>query len=294
MHAVVLLVAVTISGYVSVSRQLPDSAGLRLGIVNAEGLSLVQGGTVGDIRLGRLGAIIKPVEIPTAGAVTHTPTAYTVRSGEDLPEIASKFKVSLDAIRWSNPALTGTDVVVAGQQLIIPPVQGVVVTAADGDTPSTIADRFHVDVAAVVDFNYLRQPDQVPAGTQLVVPGGVGPTLFPRRATSEPPHLGSFANSKFYYGYCTWYVASRREVPWTGDAWAWYGGAKAMGYPVGSTPQPGAIMVTWESWVGHVAYVEAVKADGSFVVSEMNYRGWGVIDERTLRVKDVPLIGFVY
>jgi surface antigen len=53
-------------------------------------------------------------------------------------------------------------------------------------------------------------------------------------------------------------------------------------------------MVTWESWVGHVAYVEAVNADGSFVISEMNYKGWGIIDTRTLRNKDVPLIGFIY
>lgn len=67
-----------------------------------------------------------------------------------------------------------------------------------------------------------------------------------------------------------------------------------MGFRTGSTPEPGAVMVTWESWVGHVAYVESVNADGSFVVSEMNYRGWGVLSTRTLRTKSVPLIGFVY
>jgi len=53
-------------------------------------------------------------------------------------------------------------------------------------------------------------------------------------------------------------------------------------------------MVTWESWVGHVAYVESVNADGSFVVSEMNYKGWGIIDTRLLHTKDVPMIGFIY
>lgn len=288
------MVAVTISGYASVSKQLPGAA-LRLGIVNAEGLAIGQGGSVGDVRLGRLGTIIKPVEIPTSAVgASHDPTEYTVQPGETLTVVAQKFNLSADQIRWSNDALARTDVLTPGQVLTVPPVAGLVATVAQGESAQTIADRFHVSAGALIDFNYLRDPEHLDPGMKLVVPGGRGPDLFPRRASSEPPHLGSFPNSKFSFGYCTWYVASRRDVPWTGDAWQWFGGARALGFKTGSTPEPGAIMVTWESWVGHVAYVEAVNADGSFVVSEMNYRGWGVLSTRTLRTKDVPLIGFVY
>ena len=294
MHAIVLLVAVTVSGYASISRALPETARLRLGVVNAEGLAIGQGGDVGDIRLGRLGTIIKPVDIPTAPVASHSATVYSVKPGETLDQVAQRFSLSADDIRWSNAALTSTDVISGGQALLIPPLDGVVVTVGAGDTVQAIADRYHVDVAGVIDYNYLRSPDALAPGTQLVIPGGRGPDLFPRRVSFEPPRVGSFPNSKFYYGYCTWYVASRRPVPWTGDAWEWFGAAQAMGYQTGQVPQPGAIMVTWESYVGHVAYVEAVNADGSFVVSEMNYRGWGMIDERTLHVKDVPLIGFIY
>jgi len=45
-------------------------------------------------------------------------------------------------------------------------------------------------------------------------------------------------------------------------------------------------MVTWESpYWGHVAYVEQVYADGSWLVSEMNYAGvngggWGRVSYR--------------
>ncbi len=82
-------------------------------------------------------------------------------------------------------------------------------------------------------------------------------------------------------------------MPWTGD-----GNAKAMGYPVGQAPERGTFIVTWESpWFGHVAFVEQVNEDGSFVISEMNYKGWDQIDERTLSPADYPkihLIGFVY
>jgi LysM repeat protein len=292
-HAVVLLLAITLSSYSTIDRLLPTTA-LRLGAINAEGLTFAEGGSVGDVSLGRSGTIIKPAEVPTQAPTRHTPYSITVADGDTLESIAAKYGLTLDDIRWSNASLTNTDRVVPGEQLVIPPVDGLVVNVKAGDTAGSIANTFHVDVSVVNDFNYLRDPDHLAAGTALVIPGGTGPVLFPRRASNQPPHLGNYPNGKFYYGYCTWYVASRRPVPWTGDAWMWYGNAKAMGFQVGNIPQPGAIMVTWESWVGHVAYVEAVNADGSWVVSEMNYRGWGIIDERTIKPGDVPLIGFIY
>jgi peptidoglycan DL-endopeptidase CwlO len=52
-------------------------------------------------------------------------------------------------------------------------------------------------------------------------------------------------------------------------------------------------------WFGHVAYVEQVNADGSFVVSEMNYYanggGWGRVDRRTITSADFGSIaGYIY
>jgi len=295
-HAVVLILAVTVSGYASIAKGLPQAAKLHLGVVNAEGQAFGQGGTAGGVELGRAGTILKPIDVPSSAPVQHTPTRYTVRQGEDLYAIAKKFNITADELRWSNPAqLTKTDLVKPGDQLWVPPIQGIVVIVKPTDTPQAIAGAYKVDVQAIIDFNYLRDPDHLNPGDTLVVPNGRGPLLFPRRASDDAPHLGPFANAKFTYGQCTWYVASRRYVPWTGDAWMWWGNARAMGFPEGQVPEPGAIMVTWESiYYGHVAYVEQVNADGSFVVSEMNYRAWDVIDERTLRTRDVPLIGFIY
>lgn len=104
---------------------------------------------------------------------------------------------------------------------------------------------------------------------------------------------GSTANH-FSYGFCTWYVATRRAAPWFGDAGQWPANAARMGFPEGQQPRPGAIMATWEGPIGHVAYVEAVNGDGSWVVSEMNYKGWNVVDRRTVRPGSVPLIAFIY
>lgn len=293
MHAAVLVIALTVAGYATVDRTGAATNQLRLGAINAEGQTIGQGGTVGDISLGRLSTIIKPVEVPTGPPVSHYATTYIVGPNEDLKAIADKFGVTADDLRWSNASLTNTDLVRPGDLVTIPPVHGFVYTTKADDTVSALADRFHVDAQTLSDFNYLRA-DSVSAGQQLVIPGGIGPALFPRRASYDPPHLGGYANEKFAYGYCTWYAASRRPVTWTGNAWEWYGNARAQGYPVGQTPQPGAIMVTWESWVGHVAYVEQVNADGSWVVSEMNYKGWGIISTRTIRPGSVPLLGFIY
>jgi CHAP domain len=101
----------------------------------------------------------------------------------------------------------------------------------------------------------------------------------------------------FPFGQCTYYVATRRNVTWSGNAGQWYANASAQGYAVGPTPRAGSIMVTWESSLGHVAYVEYVNPDGSYVVSEMNNSalgGWGIVNQRTITPGSVPLIGFIY
>ncbi len=109
---------------------------------------------------------------------------------------------------------------------------------------------------------------------------------------SQPP-AGSWPNH-FAFGYCTWYVATRRYVPWFGNAIEWWPNARAYGYPEGQTPEVGAIMVEALTAYGHVAYVTAVYPNGSWTVAEMNYYGWDVVDTRTLRPGQDPVVGFIY
>lgn len=312
MHAVVLVVALMVSGFTSAERASPSSLALRLGVINAEGMVGGEGGTVGTVELGRSSTIIKPVVVPTETPRSHAPAVYTVAAGEKLKDVAARFGVSEESIRWSNfEALKslGQDVS-AGQQLTIPPVNGLVVVAADGDSAAGLAAKYHGDAQAITDFNYLRDPDHLSAGQRIVIPGGTGPD-FEKPAPIRPVYAapavrsassvsvggvaaGGAGGNRFAYGYCTWYVASRRPVPWLGDAWQWYSEAQAYGWSTGQTPRAGAIMVTWESGWGHVAIVERVNPDGSWLVSEMNFIGWGVISQRTIRPGTVPLIGFIY
>jgi surface antigen len=48
------------------------------------------------------------------------------------------------------------------------------------------------------------------------------------------------------------------------------------------------------SYDGHVAFVDSVNANGSFVISEMNYDGWGRTDQRTVQAGDPSIVGFIY
>jgi len=99
---------------------------------------------------------------------------------------------------------------------------------------------------------------------------------------------------RFPWGYCTWYVGCRRPVPWLGDARTWMSGAASNGFATGNVPRVGAIMVSNESWYGHVGIVDAVLANGVFVVSEMNWSCFGCIDSRTIKPGTVSIQGFIY
>jgi surface antigen/LysM repeat protein len=268
------------------------------------------------VELGRLSTIIKPVAIPVSAPVSHAAIGYEVKDGETLKDLGSRFNVSTDSIRWSNfSSLKNTSRDVSkGMKIMIPPVDGVVVTGQQGDTPLSLANTYHVAPSAIVDFNYLRtsEQDPIPAGTVIVIPGGKGAD-FQRPAAVSTASLpvarggnggysvvavgGSYpvrAGNRFSFGYCTWYVFNRRAVPWLGNAWEWFGQAQSYGWATGQTPRVGAIMVTWESSFGHVAIVDAVNGDGSYTVSEMNFVRWDVIDQRTIKPGGVPLIGFIY
>jgi surface antigen/outer membrane murein-binding lipoprotein Lpp len=182
--------------------------------------------------------------------------------------------------------------------------------AIEGDLSSQSARLF----AALADRNGLYSQLNGPARAiaakiadldQQISCAEAGPNC--GAASSSGPQQGSCGNH-FAYGQCTWYVASRRCVPWMGNARDWYYNAAAMGYPEGHSPQPGAIVVFWPggdgaSSSGHVAYVEAVGPadgipDGMFKMSEMNYGGngggWGRVSYRTLPNNSGGIQGFIY
>jgi surface antigen len=230
--------------------------------------------------------------VETTSQPKSTITDYHVKQGDTLSGICKRFNVSLDSIKVSN-GLT-SDTIQPGKLLIIPSQSGVIAVVHQGDTLIGLVSKFSGNLQKTISVNSLGAADRIYSEQRILIVDGKAPSVQVASSSSSSSsssnrqsltssitvHASSGPN-KFPYGWCTWYVASRRYVPWRGNAKQWPASARAYGYSVGRVPVPGAILVTGESWWGHVAYVESVHGS-TITVSEMNYVGWGRISTRTL------------
>jgi LysM repeat protein len=128
--------------------------------------------------------------------------SYTVRSGDTLSGIASRYGLSLSALEKANPQVHNPNLIYVGERLNLPgshdsfqpaparrsspPARssgGGSYTVRSGDTMSGIAARFGVSLGALEGANpQVRNPNQIYVGQRLNLPGGshgapsVGPT----------------------------------------------------------------------------------------------------------------------
>ena len=202
-----------------------------------------------------------------------------------------------------------------GALSVAPHDSGPIAAAAGTSTPSVISTAAAVnpidDMPHRVRPIALTSPSSLSSAASVAAPAVGRPLRLRRPATlvaapvARPvTHRSSRSAdaSAFAYGYCTWWVAQKRDIPWRGDAAQWWWNARAFGFAEGQTPRVGAIMVMAAggsaSPEGHVAYVEKVNANGTFVVSEMNWwgvpgGGWGRVDYRTVTSMR-GILGFIY
>ena len=99
---------------------------------------------------------------------------YTVQGGDTLSEIAKKFDISVDSLKWAND--NKDDTIKPGQKLNIPPVNGIVHKVKSGDTIFSIAKYYNTDAQKIVNypFNEFADPDtfSLIPGQLLIVPDG--------------------------------------------------------------------------------------------------------------------------
>ena len=110
---------------------------------------------------------------------------------------------------------------------------------------------------------------------------------------SQGTSSGDYGNA-YAAGQCTWWAYERRRQmgigtpSYLGNGGDWYVNAPRYGLRVDHNPQVGAALSFLrgqdgaDATYGHVAVVEAVYSDGTFLISESNVAGLYVITYRTL------------
>lgn len=113
----------------------------------------------------------------------------------------------------------------------------------------------------------------------------------PMELVTLPFDLEASYPNGFYAGQCTAFVASKKRIPWRGNANAWDDNARAMGVTVSDVPVVGAVAQTDRGTYGHVALVIGV-GDGVVLIREQNYDYRGSIRDRWAPVSEFNYIWY--
>lgn len=197
----------------------------------------------------------------------------TVKAGDTLSKIAKEHDTTYVRLFNANKKIQHPDMIDVGDKIRIPAKK------------EKLSDRY----SKVVSQAAASAPVATPVASSAPVVASTATTYTTREYSAQPVNSNSY-----YVGngmWCTDYVHSKRpDVAIYGNAgYNWISSAQAAGKSTGSQPKAGAVAVT----NGHVAYVEKVNSDGSYVVSEMgwNYQA-GNYNERT--VKPGAFGSFIY
>ena len=88
-----------------------------------------------------------------------------------LWQIAEQYNLRPETVLWAND-IQDPDLLLIGQDLLIPPTDGVLYTVRAGDRLADVANRYGVDLQALVNANHVESADQIQAGVDIFLPGG--------------------------------------------------------------------------------------------------------------------------
>ncbi|MCK9519701.1 MAG: M23 family metallopeptidase [Dehalococcoidia bacterium] len=106
---------------------------------------------------------------------------YEVEPGDTASVLAERFGISLRTLLENNPtAGSEEDVLVIGQQLVVPRKDGILYKVGHGESVDSIVNQFdNITAATVIEYrpNAIGDPNQLEPGTYVLLPG----------ATVKPP-----------------------------------------------------------------------------------------------------------
>jgi len=176
------------------------------------------------------GAEGEPVAVAASSRILSI-QIYKVLPADNLQKIAARYDLRPETILWANPKVeSNPDLLWPGQELIIPPVDGVMHVVRPGDTLSTLALKYKVSVEEIVEFplnNLDSANSPITRGRQLIIPNGTKPYVARQVAMYRGPvpanairGSGNFAwpvsghiTQQFWHGHRAIDVGARAGAP---------------------------------------------------------------------------------
>ena len=120
---------------------------------------------------------------------------YVVQKDDTLGVISDHYELSVDSLYWSNPGLADVDLVIEGETLKIPSMDGIVHKSVGGETVYDVAVKYGVTVESLTWFAPNNTPDpfqKLADGTEVLVLHANPPIAeqAPPPAETAPPTEG--------------------------------------------------------------------------------------------------------
>lgn len=145
-----------------------------------------------DIALPRMVVPLIQKTQPTALEISAEPEirTYIVQPGDTIFGIAQRLGLQPESLQWANTALENNpDLLSIGDQLKIPPSDGVLHVVRTGDTLNAIAQRYKVSVETIVGYAGNKLADlnsPLILNQDLFVPGGIKPFDVQSKVAASP------------------------------------------------------------------------------------------------------------
>lgn len=198
----------------------------------------------------------KAPNTPLSGEVTQ----YTVQDGDTLGAIAARFNLSVETLYWFND-LDSAEILSIGQELQIPPVDGLLHTVEEGETLDSIAEEYGVLKGNMIAYasNNLREPYILQEDQKVYVPFAAKPIPRPAAVTTsyrpsyirtDVPSYGQLPGGEYFSWPANGRITDR--FGWTGTRWhTGVDFAAPWGTPIYACA---AGTVTYAGWRGNYGY----------------------------------------
>lgn len=153
--------------------------------------------TTGSVISDDEGYIVKPV--PSGGEAVYSQNrieniTHEVQPGETLSVIAYRYGLEVSSIRYANTNLGNIDYLKVGQELTIPPRDGLFVKIGSGDSLVALVDEYDGNVDETRAFNGVDEGESLVSGEELFVVGGkpkvvAAAPVYTSYSTSKPAVL---------------------------------------------------------------------------------------------------------